>query len=316
MATRVFFEEELDRLRRFPEISREELIRFFTLTDADELFARSHRGPTNVLGVAAQLCTLPWLGFVPDEVHAVPPVAAARLADRLNTPVAELAHLRGRDAHTLDLSMLPGERRRVLAGLGRRLPAQALGRREPERRYPILLALLAQSAVDVLDEVIGLFDQAVSGREGQARRWLDRQLAERAAAGGAAGLGAGRGGRAHRVPGLLHPRRRGAAPLKRNLLAVLISEATNLGLVRMAEASGIPYDVLAWTTEYYGRPVDTLGAAGRRIDPALLGHISPAHTENVNFFGTITVDVDRELATLAADGYRPLRAAALDRTSG
>jgi 3-hydroxyisobutyrate dehydrogenase-like beta-hydroxyacid dehydrogenase len=40
MATRVFSEEEVDRLRRFPEISREELIRFFTLTDADELFAR------------------------------------------------------------------------------------------------------------------------------------------------------------------------------------------------------------------------------------------------------------------------------------
>jgi hypothetical protein len=39
MATRVFSEEELDRLRRFPESSRDELIRFITLTDADELFA-------------------------------------------------------------------------------------------------------------------------------------------------------------------------------------------------------------------------------------------------------------------------------------
>jgi hypothetical protein len=72
MATRVFSEEELDWLRRFPEISREELIRFVTLTDADELFARSHRGPANVFGVAVQLCTLPWLGFVPDEVSTMP----------------------------------------------------------------------------------------------------------------------------------------------------------------------------------------------------------------------------------------------------
>jgi hypothetical protein len=39
IATRVFSEEELDRLRRFPESSRDELIRFITLTDADELFA-------------------------------------------------------------------------------------------------------------------------------------------------------------------------------------------------------------------------------------------------------------------------------------
>jgi TnpA family transposase len=320
MATRVFSEEELDRLRRFPEISWDELIRFITLTDADELFARSHRGPANVLGVAVQLCTLPWLGFVPDEVSTAPAAAATRLAERLDIPVTELAgygqreqtrtdhlrevarylgwhppgelqwkeleefllaralehdsptllfrqacdyliaakvirpgvvslvekvaaaraaatretyqrlahllgprrrdeldallvvdpaigstwlhwlgvgptqaspaavkaelakltYLRGLDAHTLDLSMLPTERRRFLAGLGRRLTAQALTRREPERRYPILLALLAQSATDMLDEVIGLFDQAVSGREGQAWHRMDRQLAERA----------------------------------------------------------------------------------------------------------------------------------------
>jgi len=35
--------------------------------------------------------------------------------------------------------------------------------------------------------------------------------------------------------------------LKRNLLAVLIGHATNLGLTRMSEATGISYDILAWT---------------------------------------------------------------------
>ncbi|MFF0613824.1 hypothetical protein ACFYUD_34690 [Nocardia tengchongensis] len=35
MATQVFADEELARLREFPEISREELFRFFTLTPAD-----------------------------------------------------------------------------------------------------------------------------------------------------------------------------------------------------------------------------------------------------------------------------------------
>nr|WP_245722334.1 hypothetical protein [Micromonospora matsumotoense] len=43
-------------------------------------------------------------------------------------------------------------------------------RREPERRYPILLTLLAQSAVDVLDETLLLFDQAISGRESAAKQ--------------------------------------------------------------------------------------------------------------------------------------------------
>jgi hypothetical protein len=53
-------------------------------------------------------------------------------------------------AHTLDLSVLSAERRQFLATLGRRLTAQALQRREPERRYPILLTLAAQSAAEVL----------------------------------------------------------------------------------------------------------------------------------------------------------------------
>ena len=79
----------------------------------------------------------------------------------------------------LDLSMLPAERRRFLATVGRRSTVQALMRRE-ERRYPILLALIAQSAVDQLDEVIALFDQAVSARESRARTRTDEELAERA----------------------------------------------------------------------------------------------------------------------------------------
>ena len=69
MSTRdVFSEQELARLRVFPEISPEELIRFFTLTAADEAFVASMRRPETVLGVAVQLCSLPWLGFVPDDV--------------------------------------------------------------------------------------------------------------------------------------------------------------------------------------------------------------------------------------------------------
>jgi hypothetical protein len=51
--------------------------------------------------------------------------------------------------------------------------------------------------------------------------------------------------------------------LKRNILAVLIAGATNLGLTRMSEACGVSYDTLAWTqewyedliTEYYGKAI-------------------------------------------------------------
>ena len=323
VAARMFSEEQLEQLRSFPDIGRDDLIRFFTLTRADVAFVDPGRGrgPADRLGLAVQLCTLPWLGFVPDEVSSAPPVAVARLAERLSldpgvlegygrrahtrsdhllwvagylgwksapagggemkeleqflldramehdsptllfnlaaeflmsaktirpgvsvlermitsaragataltsdlvghlltgqrcsdldrllasdaglgmtrlawlskpaveatasavlTSVGKLAFLRSMDAHTLDLSVLPAERRRFLATVGRRSTVQALMRRE-ERRFPILLALVAQSAVDQLDEVIALFDQAVSARESRARTRTDEELAERA----------------------------------------------------------------------------------------------------------------------------------------
>lgn len=325
MATQVFADGELDRLRRFPEIGRDELFRFFTLTPADVAFVDPGRGrgPADRLGLAVALCTLPWLGFVPDRVTSAPRVAVARLADQLGVDpdelrsygrraktrtahlrlvakylgwrlpttmelkeldefllaralehdsptllfrlgceylisarvirpgpvtvvervaharaeaqretfdrlareftdarcaaldellvtdleigmtrlrwlstgpveaspaavkaeVAKLEFLRGLGADTLDLSVLPAERRRFLATVGRRLTAQALERRDPQRRYPILLTVLAQSATDVLDEVVQLFDQAISARESKAERKMRDALAERGKAG-------------------------------------------------------------------------------------------------------------------------------------
>ena len=326
MATQFFSDEQMERLRSYPDIGREELIRFFTLTRkdlgfVDNLERGGGRGPAARLGLAVQLCTLPWLGFVPDDLWSVPQAAVLRLANQLavfpgaleqygrraqtrsdhlkvvmkyldwkpvptggeplkeleqflqdramehdtpsllfhqaaeflvgahvtrpgvvtlmemvatartgagaltsekvghlltgqvrgdldrllvhdaglgmtrlawlTTPAVEatsaavkmaiekLLFLRGLDAHHLDLSMLPRERRRFLATLGRRSTVQGLERRG-ERRYPILLALVAQSAVDQLDEVIALFDQAVSARESRAKARTDEALAERA----------------------------------------------------------------------------------------------------------------------------------------
>jgi len=88
VATRVFSDEELARLRGFPEITAEELVRFFTLSAADAEFVDPGRGRSakGRLGLAVQLCSLPWLGFVPDDVTTAPAVAvgatgpAARVA--------------------------------------------------------------------------------------------------------------------------------------------------------------------------------------------------------------------------------------------
>jgi hypothetical protein len=105
------------------------------------------------------------------------PVEASPSAVRAE--VAKLEFLRSLGADTLDMSVLPAERRRFLATVGRRLTVQALERRDAQRRYPILLTLLAQSAVEVLDEVVQLFDQAISARESKAERKMRDALAER-----------------------------------------------------------------------------------------------------------------------------------------
>ena len=52
--------------------------------------------------------------------------------------------------------------------------------------------------------------------------------------------------------------------MKRNLIAVLLAYSTNLGLTNMAAASGISYDILSWTAEWYVRE-ETLRAANLAI---------------------------------------------------
>ena len=46
-----------------------------------------------------------------------------------------------------------------------------------------------------------------------------------------------------------------------------------------------------------------------RVAIDLPAHISPAHSENINFVGSIDVDIEGELAQLGPTGYRPLRVA-------
>jgi hypothetical protein len=94
----MFSEEQLEQLRSFPEISADELIRYFTPTAADVAFVDpgKGRGPVDRLGMPVQLCTLPWLGFVPDDVASAPPAAVARVAERLGVAAAWWASRRAR----------------------------------------------------------------------------------------------------------------------------------------------------------------------------------------------------------------------------
>lgn len=104
MAMQVFAAEELARLREFPDISREELFRHFTLTPADIAFLTPGRGrgPAERLGLSVTLCALPWLGFVPDKVASAPAVAVARLAQQLDVDVS-LIDSYGKRAQTREM---------------------------------------------------------------------------------------------------------------------------------------------------------------------------------------------------------------------
>ncbi len=107
-------------------------------------------------------------------------LAVEATASSVKQQLKKLLFLRAVGAHEMDLSMLGGERRRFLATVGKRSTNQALARREPHQRYPILLNAVVQVAVDLLDEVIALFDQVISARESRAKVKVDEALAERA----------------------------------------------------------------------------------------------------------------------------------------
>jgi len=65
--------------------------------------------------------------------------------------------------------------------------------------------------------------------------------------------------------------------------------------------------ITAWTTEYLGLAVEQLRSQGPLVDDTLLTHLSPAQSDSIGLIGTITVDIDHELAQLDPTSHRPLR---------
>jgi Domain of unknown function (DUF4158) len=66
---------------------------------------RGRRSIRHALGLAVAVCTLPWLGFVPDEVASAPQAAVVRLAEQLHVdPAAQ--YLGWRAPTTMELKEL------------------------------------------------------------------------------------------------------------------------------------------------------------------------------------------------------------------
>ncbi len=64
--------------------------------------------------------------------------------------------------------------------------------------------------------------------------------------------------------------------------------------------------IVTWMTEYLGLAVNAQRALGNNIPDEILAHVSPARSEPVQFFGSIPIEIDKELARLDSTGYRPL----------
>lgn len=114
-----------DRLGRFPdEISQEELLTYFMLSDGDLAAACRLRGDHNRLGYVLQLSAVRFMGFVPEDLRTAPfeatrhlarqldadPQSLDRYGERAQTRTGHLqsilAHLQYRRATPLDLSLL------------------------------------------------------------------------------------------------------------------------------------------------------------------------------------------------------------------
>jgi hypothetical protein len=154
----------------FPEIGRGDLIRYFTLAPADEAFVGKVRGRSNVLGAAVQLCTLPWLGFVPDEVAAAPAAGVARLAGRLGIPVGELrgygAREQTRTGHLREIARYLGWRTMDGAGwkgLEEFLFARAMEHDAPELLFRQACEWLCSSRV-VRPGAVNVLERAAAAR--------------------------------------------------------------------------------------------------------------------------------------------------------
>jgi Domain of unknown function (DUF4158) len=104
---------EHDGLVNWPEeISRADLVSYFTLTVDDARWLRSYRSPraaADRIGLAVQLCALRFLGFVPAGLSATPPEVVRRLVGQLGVPAT---------AFTRYVAQVSGRSRREHVGGG------------------------------------------------------------------------------------------------------------------------------------------------------------------------------------------------------
>ena len=113
-----------------------------------------------------------------EEIGRTPLVWLRRGATRNNggsilNAIAKREYLAGQGFTELNLDAIPPNRIKFLAQIGRKSTSQAIERMSPVRRYPVLLAFAVQTGVDVLDEIVDLYDRCLAHSYGEAGREMD-----------------------------------------------------------------------------------------------------------------------------------------------
>lgn len=84
MPTRFLTATQREKRSRFPrEITREEVVRYFSLQEAEMKIIANLRGDANRIGYALQLSALRYLGFIPSDLGAAPKEGIHYLADQI-----------------------------------------------------------------------------------------------------------------------------------------------------------------------------------------------------------------------------------------
>jgi hypothetical protein len=183
MPGQLFTGAERRRLGGFPDqVSREDLVTFYTLTGSDRAAINRCGVDAGRLGFALQLGTLRYLGFCPDDLAAAPGEVVRFLADQLKVPPEGLAAY-GRRPQTRTDHFLA-----VQDHLGYRKAGP--GEREQLARWLLDLALehdrplvLCQQACEKLaaDKVVRpgvtVLERMIVAARGRAERETMRRLA-------------------------------------------------------------------------------------------------------------------------------------------
>ncbi|MGL4759817.1 MAG: DUF4158 domain-containing protein, partial [Patescibacteria group bacterium] len=92
MAANFLTNKDYTKLNSYPEdITQEDLIKYFTLTDEYKGLISQCREDFNRLGFAIQFCTLPMMGFVPDKFDKVNSEIISYLSQQLNMQIHNIS---------------------------------------------------------------------------------------------------------------------------------------------------------------------------------------------------------------------------------